>query len=274
MAAFAHGLAVMDGSGRLARSTEAGVGVAGGALGRKRNIAMELAWRPAAVATLVATVTVGDRHSAEALVRDVAGRNAAGWRETTGVARRALVGNRHLGVVPFAGLPARGVMATHAICGCGHVRPRFTCGRTTVVACGAVGRRCKQGVVRLSASPRCSGLVAILANRLAVVDGGCRLARSTEAGVGVTGGALGRYRDIGVEFTRTPACSAALVAAVAVGNGHATKRLVRYVVCRGANGGREASGVTGAALVGHRHLRVVPLGVLPASDAVAADAIH
>lgn len=129
-------------------------------------------------------------------------------------------------MVPLGGLPAGYAVATDAVDRRGHVRGRFAYSSAAVVACGAVGRRGKQSVVRLSASPRCSGFVAILANRLAVVDGGCRLARSTEAGVGVAGGALSRYRDIGMEYARVPAGIARLVTAVTVGDRHAAERLV------------------------------------------------
>jgi hypothetical protein len=109
------------------------------------------------------------------------------------------------------------------------------------VACGAVGRGGKQGVVRLSASPRCSGFVTALANRLPVMDGSGRLARSTEAGVGVTGRTLSRYRDIGMEDARVPAGIAPLVTAVTVGDRHAAERLVWNVASIWPIRRREAS---------------------------------
>jgi hypothetical protein len=63
------------------------------------------------------------------------------------------------------------------------------------------------------------------------------------------------------------------MAGVAVGNSHATERHIRYVVYRLSVRWRERSAMAGRALVGHRHLRMVPLGRLPGRGIVAADAI-
>ena len=112
------------------------------------------------------------------------------------------------------------------------MRASFSCGCTAVVACGAIGAAVEQAVIRFGARPCAGGFVAILTNRLATMNGACRLARSTEAGAGVAGCALGGQRHIGMEDARVPAGGATLVATVAVGNRHATERLVRYVVSR------------------------------------------
>lgn len=65
VAALAHRLAVVDGRGRTCCRTKVRAHVAAGALGRYRHIGMELARIPAGVATLVAAVAVGDRHTTE-----------------------------------------------------------------------------------------------------------------------------------------------------------------------------------------------------------------
>jgi hypothetical protein len=65
VATFAHGLAIVDGCGRARRGSKAGTHVACRALGGHRYIGVERARVPAGVATLVATVAVGNGYTAK-----------------------------------------------------------------------------------------------------------------------------------------------------------------------------------------------------------------
>jgi hypothetical protein len=98
-------LPAMDGSCWARGRTKAGAQVASRALRRQLHIGMKLTRVPAGVATLVATVAIGNRHPAERLVRYVIGRRPVRRRKAAGVARRALVSHRHLAMVPVRGFP-------------------------------------------------------------------------------------------------------------------------------------------------------------------------
>ena len=274
VAAFANCLTVVNGGCRARRGTKTGAHMAGGALRGYRHIGVELARVPAGGATFVAAVAIGNRYTAEGLVRYVVGRGPASRRKATGVARRALVRNCDLAVVPCSRLPTCGGVAADAIHRSGYVRTRLACGCTAVVTTSAIGATVEQAVIRFRPQPGAGGLVAAFANCLTVVNGGCRARRGTKAGAHMAGGALRGYRHIGVELARVPAGGAALVAAVAIGNRYTAEGLVRYVVGRGAAHRRESACMAAAALIGNWCLRVVPLGGLPAGDAVATDAVH
>jgi len=201
------------------------------------------------------------------------GRLAVGRWIGTAVAGGTLVGHRHLRVVPLGRLPAAGVVTAHAVHTGRNVRGRFTCCSTAIVATGAIGGTVEQAVVGFGAQPGAGGLMAALTHRLAVVDSGGGTRRRAKVAAQVAAGALGRDRHIGMELPRIPAGVAPLVAAIAVGDRHTTEGFVRNVVGRGAAGGREAAGVAGRTLVGHRSLRMVPPGRLPACGGVATDAV-
>jgi hypothetical protein len=228
---------------------------------------------PTGVATLVATVAIGNRHSVERLVRYVIGRGATCRGKATGVTDRALVRNCHLAVVPYRRFPARGGMAADAICRSGHVRAGFAGGCIAVVATGAIGATIEHAVIGFGTQPRAGGLVAVLAHHLTVVNRRCRARRSSKAGAHVAGCTLRGHRHIGVKLTRVPAGIAPLVAAVTVCDRHPAERLVRDVVGRWPIRRRKASRVAGRALIGHGHLTMVPVRGLPGCGGVAADAI-
>ena len=122
-------------------------------------------------------------------------------------------------MVPLGGLPAGDAVATDAVDAGGNVHACLASGSTSVVATGAHGGRCKQTVVGLGAQPGAGGLVAALANRLAVVNGSRRAAAQTVTGAHMAGRTLGGQRHIVVELAWYPAGVARLVAAVAVGDG-------------------------------------------------------
>ena len=157
-------------------------------------------------------------------------------------------------MVPLGGLPAGGAVTADAIRTGGNMGPRLARGSAAVVATGAVGAAVKQAVIRLGTQPGAGGLVAVLAHGLAAMDGSCRSCRGAKTGVYVACCTLRRYRNIGVESTGVPAGVPTLVATVAIGNRHATERLVWYVVGRWTTGRREATGVASAALIGNRCL--------------------
>jgi len=100
---------------------------------------VKLSGVPAGVTALVATVAIGNRDTTEGLVRNVVGGQPAGWRKATGVAGGALVGYRHLAVVPDRWLPGRGGVATDAIGTGRNMRSGFARRRTAVVASRTVG---------------------------------------------------------------------------------------------------------------------------------------
>ena len=118
------------------------------------------------------------------------GRGAACGRKATGVAGRALVRNGHLAVAPSRRFPARSGMAADAIHRSGHVRSGFACGCIAVVAAGAIGSAVEQAVVRLGARPCTGGFMAVLTNRLPVVNRGCRARCRAKAGAQVASGTL------------------------------------------------------------------------------------
>ena len=234
---------------------------------------MEDARVPAGVATLVATVAIGNRHPAERFIRYVIGRGATCRGKATGVTGRALVRNCHLAVVPYRRFPARGGMAADAIHRSGHVRAGFAGGCIAVMATGAIGATIEQAVIGFGTQPRAGGLVAVLAHGLTVVNRRCRARCGTKAGAHVAGCTLRGHRHIGVKLTRIPAGISPLVAAVTVADRHPSERLIRYVIGRWSIRGRKASGVAGRALVGHGHLAMVPIRGLPGCGGMAADAI-
>ena len=275
VAVLAHRLTTVNGSCRPRGRSKAGAQVAAGALGRNRRIGMEHTGIPAGVTSLVATVAVGDRHATEGLVRNVVGSKTAGGREATGVAGRTLVGHWSLRVVPLGRLPPRGVVAADAVRAGRKVRGRLARRRTAVVAGHAVGSTGEAAVVGFGAAqPGAGRLMAVLAHTLAIVDGRRWPTRGPEAAAHVAGCALRGYGNIGVKLARIPAGIATLVAAVAVCNRDTFKGLVRNVVGRRSAGRRKTTGMAGRALIGHRHLAVVPGSRFPRSCRMAADAVR
>jgi hypothetical protein len=91
--------------------------------------------------------------------------------ECTTVAGAALVGHRHLRVVPLGGLPTGGVVTGHAVHTGRYVCSQLSGGGTSIVTTGAVSPAVKQAVIRLRTQPGAGGLVTTFANRLAAVDG-------------------------------------------------------------------------------------------------------
>jgi hypothetical protein len=86
----------------------------------------------------------------------------------------------------------------------------------------------------------------------------------------VTRRTLGRNCHIGVQSPGIPGQGrqcyphhGILVARIAVGRCYTSYALIRNVICWFAIGMGIGSSVTHGALVGHRHLRVVPLGSQP-----------
>ena len=223
VAVLAHRLATVDGGGRAAAQAIAGAQVAGRALGGQRHIGMELPRAPAGIARFVAAVAVGDGYSAQRLVGNMVHRLAVcGWVGPA-VAGGTLVGHRHLAVVPFAGLPAGHAVAAHTVHRCRNVVRNFAGGGTAVVATRAHRGRREQTVVRLGTQPGAGRLVAVLAHRLATVDGGGWPTAQAKTGAQVAGRALGGQRHIGVKLPRAPAGVARFVAAVAIGDGNTTQ---------------------------------------------------
>jgi len=164
-------------------------------------------------------------------------------------------------------------VASHAVHTGWNMSGGFAGGRTAVVATRAIGSTIEGVVVRLGAQPGAGGLVAVLAHRLAVVNGGCRARSGAKAGVDMAGCTLRRYRYIGMELTWIPSAVAPFVATVAVGDGHTTQRFIGNVIGRQSAGRRKAAGVAGGTLVRHRHLRVVPFGGLPSVGVVTGHAV-
>jgi len=274
VAVLAHCLAVVDGRCRAPRHAIAGAGMAGGALAAHRDIGVELPRVPGTEPALVAAVTVADGHAAERCVGDMVGRLAVCRGIAARVAGTALVGYRRLAVVPLGRLPAGDVVAADAVHTGRDVGRCLARGGATVVAARAVGGAGEQAVVGLGAQPGCRALVAVLAHRLAVVDGRTGLACHAKGRAGVAGRALAAHRHVGVELPRVPGTEPALVTAVTVADGHPRERFVGNVIGRGTTGRREAARVAGGALVGHGHLAVVPVGRLPARHTVAAGAVR
>lgn len=199
---------------------------------------------------------------------------AGGWK-AAGVAGGTLVCHGHLRVAPLGGLPAIGVVAAYAIGAGQYVRRNLARGTTAVVATSAIGRAIESAVVRLGATEPCvGGLVAVLAYGHAIVNRRRWSCRQAEAAVEVAGRTLAGHGHIGMEGTGVPAGEAALVTAVAIGNGNPAERFVRNVVARQATGGRVAACVATAALASHRHLAVVPGCWLPARRGVTAGTVQ
>src|SRR6185369_6912505 len=198
----------------------------------------------------------------------MAGRFAVGRWEGPGVAAGALVGYRQLGMVPAAGLPSGGVVASDAV-GRAHrdVSGALAGGAAAIVAARAVGRCGEAAVIDLGPQPTRGGFVAVLAHRLPCVHGGGRL------DAGMAGRALGCDRDAGVQLGWGPGRVACLVAAVAVGGRQTRHSLVRRVAGRLAVGRREGPRVAAGALVRYRELRVIPEARLPSDRGVTGNAV-
>ena len=142
------------------------------------------------------------------------------------------------------------------------------------MAAGTIGSRRKQTVIDFGAQPSAGRFMAALANRLAIVNSGRRPTCCPIAGAHVAGRALRRNGDIAMKLPRIPACVTSLVAAIAIGDGHTAECHVRNMVDRLAVRRRIGATVAGGALVGYRHLAVIPLGGLPCRDAMATHTIH
>ena len=69
----------------------------------------------------MARIAVGNRNTAERLIRNVVGGFAVGWRVGARVTGGTGIGNRLLRVVPFAGLPGAGAVAADAVGSGGNV---------------------------------------------------------------------------------------------------------------------------------------------------------
>src|SRR6185369_3096689 len=125
-------------------------GVASRALSCDGDAGVQLGRGPGGVASLVAAIAVGRGQGRHVLVRRVCGRLTRSRRVSTGVAARALVGDRELAVVPAAGLPRRRVVAGNAV-GAAHrdMRCVLAGGATAVVAARTVGGSCEATVVDL-----------------------------------------------------------------------------------------------------------------------------
>lgn len=195
----------MDGGGGSAAGAIAGAHMAGGTLAGNRNVAVELPGIPAGKASLVATVAVGNGDPTQRFVGDVIDGRAIGRRIGTAVAGGALVGHRHLAMVPAGRLPTTGAVATKTVPTGGDMGSRLASGSAAVVAARTIGRRSEDTVVRFGCRPIAGGLVAALA-----VAGHCRvygggwLAGGTIAGAAVAGSTLAGHRDVAVELPGVP----------------------------------------------------------------------
>lgn len=89
----------------------------------------------------------------------------------------------------------------------------------------------------------------------------------------MTARALRAHGDVAVKTGWRPRRKPTLVAAVAIGNGHAAERLVGNVVCSASIGRRKGSAVTGRTLVDHGHLGMVEPAGPPGAGGMAADAV-
>jgi hypothetical protein len=197
-----------------------------------------------------------------------------GGRKTTAVAGGTLIGYRHLAVVPACGFPRRCAVAADAVHRRRDMGSRLAGRPTAVVATGAVGGGSKQTVVRLGRRPGAGGFVAAFARRLAAVDGGSRATGHAKAGAHVAGGTLARHGDIAVKLSWIPARIPALVTRIAIGYGDSAQGFVGNMVSRGPVCRWKAAAMAGGALVGNRHLAVVPGRRFPAVGAMAADAVN
>lgn len=202
------------------------------------------------------------------------GGRAIGWRETTAVAGGTLVSYRHLAVVPACGFPRRCAVTADAVHRRRDMGSRLAGRPTAVVAAGAVGGGGKQTVVRLGRRPGTGGFVAAFARRLAAVDGGSRATGHAKAGAHVACGTLARHGDIAVKLSWIPARIPTLVTRIAIGYGDSAQGFVGDMVSRGPICRWKAAAMAGGALVGNRHLAVVPGRGFPAVGAMAADAVH
>ncbi|MFM2083806.1 MAG: hypothetical protein RLY95_624, partial [Pseudomonadota bacterium] len=71
-----------------------------------------------------------------------------------------------------------------------------------------------------------------------------------------------------------PSGKARLVTRVTVRDHHAGERLIRDMVSDRTVSWRVRSAMTSRALISHRHLGVIPIGRLPARDAMTAQAVQ
>jgi hypothetical protein len=140
------------------------------------------------------SVAIGDCHAGERGIGNMGHRLTISGRVGTTVTGSALVGHRHLRVIPLRGFPDTGAMAADAIDGGWDMRTQLPCSRTSVMATGAVRRGGKQTVIRLGTSPTGGGLVTGFAHGLASMDGSSRPTRQSIGGTHVTRSALPRYR--------------------------------------------------------------------------------
>jgi hypothetical protein len=132
---------------------------------------MQLGRCPRRIAPFVASVAIGDCHPGERCIGNMRHRLAVSRRVRTAVAGSALVGYRHLRVIPLRWLPGAGAMATNAINRSGYVRSKLACRSAAVVAAGAVCGRCKQTMVWLGAQPGTGGFVAGFTHGLPCMNG-------------------------------------------------------------------------------------------------------
>jgi hypothetical protein len=208
MAGFARAChRAVDRSGGLARNAICRCQMARCTLRRQRYVHVKLSRTPAHIPTLVASITIGNHHTRQRLVRNVIDRFAIRGGVTAGVAGRALVRHRHLRMVPAAGFPyrQRRTMATHTV-GCSRkVRTVFASGSSPVVASRA-NRRCGVSVVIGFRTQPCSraGVAAFTVAGDSRVDRRSRFARGPVSCRKVTRSALRRHSQVCVNSSGIP----------------------------------------------------------------------
>ncbi len=195
------------------------------------------------------------------------------WRIGPTVASGALVCYRHLGVVPFCWFPCVCAVAADAVGRGWNMGSQLSSSRTAVVASRAVCRCGVQAMVWLGARPSAGGFMACLTHGLTGVYCSRWSSRQPKIGTQMASCALAGYRDRSMKLDRSPGHVATFVAGVAVGNRYTRERCIRYVVGRFSIRRGISAAMAGRTLIRHRNLRMVPLGRLPSSGAMATDAV-
>jgi hypothetical protein len=84
-------------------------------LATHRHCSVKARWRPGRKTAAVASVAIRDRHTTQALIRNVGGWPAIGGWESTAVTGGALIRYGHLGVIELGRPPSCDAVAAKAI---------------------------------------------------------------------------------------------------------------------------------------------------------------
>lgn len=209
------------GCSRLACQAVGSTQMTAGTLCCHRHTGVKSCGRPSSIARFVAGIAIGNSHTRQSNIWDMALSFAVSWRVSAAVASGALVRYRNLCVIPFCWFPCVRTMATHAVGRGGHVLAQLACCCTAVVASGAIRRRSVQTVVWLAACPCTGGFMASFTNCLAAVYGGRRAAGQSIICTQMAAGTLAGNRHTGVELGRSPTRIPTFVAGITIGNSYA-----------------------------------------------------